>query len=239
MIPLFYDHPVALHPQVHGDLGLNLLNGFGFAGRTNAIPLAMSEFVLAAQSYPIAFTDEAQTRAVAVVGLRADENLFVDAQGRWLEGAYIPAYVRRYPFLLSEYGEAEGVELCVDAKVLSPSGLPIFQGDEPTDLALQALRCCQSVHLAEAATTPFLSALAACGLFEPRTANVQLPDGREVRLAGFQALDEARLSVLADDAFLVLRRQGWLEPVYAQIQSNQNWSRLGQMLSARSLEQAA
>ena len=66
-----------------------------------------------------------------------------------------------------------------------------------------------------------------------------MADGQEVRLAGFQALDEARLSALADDAFLVLRKQGWLEPIYAQIQSNQNWSRLGQMLSARSLEQAA
>jgi len=239
MIPLFYDHPVALHPQAHGELGLTLLPGYGFASRTNAIPLAMSEFVMAAQSYPIAFTDEARTRPVAVVGLRADENLFVDAQGHWLEGAYIPAYVRRYPFLLSEYGAGEGVELCVEARVLSQSGLPIFRGDEPTDLALQALRFCQSVHAAEAATTPFLSALAACGLFEPRTVSVQMQDGREVRLAGFQALDEARFSGLADDAFLVLRRQGWLEPVYAQIQSNLNWSRLGQMLSARNLEQAA
>jgi hypothetical protein len=239
MIPLFYDQPVALHPQAHGDLGLNLLPGYGFAARTNAIPLAMSEFVLAAQSYPIAFTDEPKTRAVAVVGLRADENLFVDARGHWLEGAYIPAYVRRYPFLLSEYGEGEGIELCVDARVLSPSGLPIFRSDEPTDLALQAFRFCQSVHASELATTPFLSALAACGLFEPRTASIQMADGQEVRLAGFQALDEARLSALADDAFLVLRKQGWLEPIYAQIQSNQNWSRLGQMLSARSLEQAA
>jgi hypothetical protein len=239
MIPLFYDHPVALHPQAHGELGLNLLSGYGFASRTNAIPLAMSEFVLAAQSYPIAFTDEARTRAVAVVGLRADENLFVDAQGHWLEGAYIPAYVRRYPFLLSEYGEGEGVELCVESRVLSPSGLPIFRGDEPTELALQAMRFCQSVHAAEAATTPFLSALAACGLFEPRIATIQIPNGDEVRLAGFQAIDEARLSSLADEAFLVLRRQGWLEPIYSQIQSNQNWSRLGQMLSARSLEQAA
>jgi hypothetical protein len=101
------------------------------------------------------------------------------------------------------------------------------------------MRFCQSVHAAEAATTPFLSALAACGLFEPRIATIQIPNGDEVRLAGFQAIDEARLSSLADEAFLVLRRQGWLEPIYSQIQSNQNWSRLGQMLSARSLEQAA
>lgn len=239
MLPLFYKHPVALHPEAHGDLGLGLLPGFGFASRTNAIPLAMSEFGPAAQSYPIAFTDEAQTRAVAVVGLRADENLFVDAQGRWLEGAYIPAYVRRYPFLLSEFGNGEGVELCVESAVLTPTGQPVFQGGEPTALALQALRFCQSVRAAEAATTPFLTALAACGLFEPRIATVQIPDGPEVRLAGFQTLDEARLANLADDAFLVLRRQGWLEPVYAQVQSNLNWSRLGQLLAARALEPAA
>lgn len=239
MLPLFYEHPVALNPGDHGDLGLNLLPGFGFAARTNAIPLAMNEFVLAAQSYPIAFTDETRTRAVAVVGLRADENLFVDAQGRWLEGAYIPAYVRRFPFILAEYGAGEGIQLCVESRVLSPSGLALFQGDEPTELALKALSFCQSVRAAEAATTPFLSGLAACGLFEPRIAKVQIPEGAEVHLAGFQSVNEARFADLADEAFLVLRKQGWLEAVYAQIQSNLNWSRLGQLLAARALEQAA
>lgn len=239
MLPLFYEHPVALNPEDHRDLGLNLLTGFGFAARTNAIPLAMNEFVLAAQSYPIAFTDEAQTRAVAVVGLRADENLFVDPDGRWLDGAYIPAYVRRFPFILAEYGDGSGVQLCIESRCLSPDGHALFHGDEPTELALKALNFCQSVRAAEAATTPFLSGLAACGLFEARTAKVQIPGGPEVNLAGFQSVNEARFAHLADEAFLVLRKQGWLEAVYAQVQSNLNWSRLGQLLSARTLEQAA
>ena len=54
---------------------------------------------MAAAYYPIVFSDESVPIA-AVVGLRNDSNLFVDSQGQWLADESLPAYVRRYPFIL-------------------------------------------------------------------------------------------------------------------------------------------
>ena len=233
MRPLFYQNPVALHPAAHGAAGLAEALDYGFARKTNAIPISLSESPIAALSYPIAFTTEGGARPVAVVGLRDDENLFVDTDGNWLQGAYVPAYVRRYPFILAEYGEGEGVQLCIenDPEVLVPEGgRPLFSDGEPSRLVRSAFDLCKSLRAADLATAPFVEALLACGVLEGRAATVKLPTGGDVTMAGFATIDEAKLRALPDEAFLLLRRQGWMSAVYAQIQSTLNWARLGDML---------
>ncbi len=236
MRPLFYENPVALHPQAHGQAGLLDHLNYGFAARTNAVPLTMSEFPMAALNYPIAFTIEGGVRPVAVLGLRDDENLFVDRAGDWTQGAYIPAYVRRYPFILSEYGEGEGVQLCIDdtPKVLvREGGQRLFQGEEPTPMLEKAFNFCRSVHAADLATSPFVEALIACGVLEARSAEVEMPDGGKINMAGFASIDEAKFRSLPDEVFLTLRRQGWITAIYAQLQSTLNWGRLGDLLVTR------
>lgn len=235
MRPLFYQNPIALHPAAHGAAGLAESLDFGFARKTNAIPISLSEIPLAALSYPIAFTTEGGARPVAVVGLRDDENLFVGADGAWLAGAYVPAYVRRYPFILAEYGEGEdlGVQLCIenDPQILvHGAGQPLFADGEPSRLVKSAFDFCKSVRAADLATAPFVEALVACGVLEGRAATIQLPTGGDLKMAGFATIDEARLRSLPDEAFLLLRRQGWMNAIYAQMHSTLNWAKLGDML---------
>lgn len=235
MRPLFYQNPIALHPAAHGASGLSDALDYGFARKTNAIPISLSEIPIAALSYPIAFTTEGGARPVAVVGLRNDENLFVDANGGWLPGAYVPAYVRRYPFILAEYGEGEdlGVQLCIEddpGVLVSQGGQPLFADGEPSRLVTSAFDFCKSLRAADLATAPFVEALVACGVLEGRAATVQLPTGSDLKMAGFATIDEARLRALPDEVFLLLRRQGWLSAIYAQMHSALNWTRLGDML---------
>jgi len=73
----------------------------------------------AARTYPIVFSAAAPTVPFAVVGLRENENLFVDATGNWRDDAYIPAYVRRYPFCLVETDQsaANGPERLIPEKL--------------------------------------------------------------------------------------------------------------------------
>lgn len=160
MRPLFYQNPVALHPNAHGAAGLVDELDYGFARKTNAIPISLSEIPLAALSYPIAFTIEGGARPVAIVGLRDDENLFVDRDGGWLAGAYVPAYVRRYPFILAEYGEGEdlGVQLCIEDHpeiLVHGAGQPLFADGEPSRLVKSAFDFCKSLRAADLATAPF------------------------------------------------------------------------------------
>ncbi|MDO8380305.1 SapC family protein [Phenylobacterium sp.] len=235
MRPLFYQNPVALHPAAHGAAGLADALDYGFARKTNAIPISLSEIPLAALSYPIAFTTEGGARPVAVVGLRDDENLFVDADGGWLAGAYVPAYVRRYPFILAEYGEGEelGVQLCIEDHpeiLVHGAGQPLFADGEPSRLVKSAFDFCKSLRAADLATAPFVEALVACGVLEGRAATVKLPTGGDLKMAGFATIDEARMRALPDEVFLLLRRQGWMSAIYAQMHSALNWGRLGDML---------
>ena len=235
MRPLFYQNPVALHPAAHGAAGLVDELDYGFARNTNAIPISLSEMPLAALSYPIAFTIEGGARPVAIVGLRDDENLFVDSDGGWLAGAYVPAYVRRFPFILAEYGEGEdiGVQLCIEDHpefLVHGAGQPLFTDGEPSRLVKSAFDFCKSLRAADLATAPFVEALVACGVLEGRAATVRLPTGGDLKMAGFATIDEARLRNLPDEAFLLLRRQGWMNAIYAQMHSALNWGRLADML---------
>src|SRR5512145_3456925 len=113
-LPLFYRRPAAVQSQIHLGLSVKRRVDFGFARGANAVPLAGSEFYAAQRHYPIVFTRDAPAAPLAIVGLRDGRNAYVDESGHWLAGAYIPAYVRRYPFLFAENPETKQLTLCID-----------------------------------------------------------------------------------------------------------------------------
>lgn len=235
MTPLFFRDPVPLDPARLGDRGLTSKGSYRFAAGTNAIPISLSEMSVAAVWYPVVFADEAGSRPLAIVGLRTDENLYVDDAGRWLGSAYVPAYVRCYPFILANSRDAPGPTLCVDdaSDLLRPGGRPLFRNGAPTNLVRNAFDFCQAFQTAEQGNGPFVEALAEHGLLTPRTAQATLHGGREVQLGGFQTIDEATFRALPDEVFLQFRRRGWLPAIYAQIASAMNWTRLADLLAAR------
>src|SRR5690606_12996331 len=111
-LPLFYEQPQAMQPGLHGKLSIVKQTGYAFAARANSVPLVSGEFATACRHFPIVFTDGQQPAPVAVLGLRGQENLFVDGDGQWRANTYIPAYIRRYPFIFLE--NADQFTLCVD-----------------------------------------------------------------------------------------------------------------------------
>ena len=123
-MPMFYTAPRPLDRARDGNMKLSRPTHFNFAAKTNAIPLLVDEFPMAAAYYPIVFADGPMPVPAAVVGLKNDTNLFLDKEGRWLNGAYLPAYVRRYPFILMDDPEQKQFVLCIDenSDMLSESG---------------------------------------------------------------------------------------------------------------------
>lgn len=235
VVPLFYRNPVALDPAVHGHLGLARALDYGFAREASVIPISLAEIAAAAVWYPIVFlAGETTPTPAVVVGLRDGENLFVDAEGRWRDGAYVPALVRRFPFVFAEYGGGEGVTLCVEAEVLaSDPARPLFVGDKPSGLMKGAMKFCTACLAAAKATDPFVAMLVERGLLAERTATVRTPDGRALALTGFLSIDELALRAVSDEGFLDLRRNGWLAAIYAQLNSALNWTRLGDLMAGR------
>ncbi len=109
---LFYQRPEVLHPQLHQALHLKREGNFGFAKATNAVAITSTEFVAAMRNYPIVFSIK-ESHPLVVLGLE-QENLFVDASGNWLDGRYVPAYIRRYPFVFIAHPDGKQFVLGID-----------------------------------------------------------------------------------------------------------------------------
>src|SRR5690348_16994855 len=103
-----------------------------FALQSNAIPISYTEFQPVCRDYPIVFTSadgKSGFSPVAVTGLAAGENLF-SAEGHWVPGVYVPAYVRRFPFCMARVNvnkvEQKDRLICIEKAHLADDGEAMF-----------------------------------------------------------------------------------------------------------------
>ena len=233
-MPLFYKKPVPLDNQAHADMGLRADFGFEFTKGVNAVPVNLIEMPQICHFYPIAFSPDDSATPVAILGLRNNENLYLKDDGGW-EEAYIPAYIRRYPFIFSEVADSEQLTLCVDQDdaILEKGGERQFFGadGQPTDLTNNALEFCKSYHGAAQQTVEFGKALIAHDLLVMREAQINVANNQKINFSGFKIIDEEKLAKLDDKAFLELRQKGFLPFIYAHLFSGSQWQRLSHMLN--------
>ncbi len=236
-MPLFYSNPVPLDAKKHQDTGLKKNFGLHFCSHVNAVPINMIEMPQVSHYYPIAFSPDANATPVALLGVRDTENLFVDASGQWAEDAYIPAYIRRYPFIFSEIAGTDQLTLCVDMndKVIdAKSDQKFFDADgKPSLLAQNALEFCKSYHAAAQQTLGFSKALAQSGLLVERQAEINIGNGKRLNFSGFRIVDEQKHAEMPEKDFLEWRKNGWLPFLYAHLFSGAQWGRLTRMLARR------
>lgn len=238
VVPLFYRRPVPLSGQAHARWRLKD-GDLAFAAGTNAVPLVIGEFALASRSYPIVFAAE-DAAPLALLGLGRD-NLFV-ADGRWSEGHYVPAYVRRYPFVFIQTENPQGFALAIDEdsdRIVreGEEGVALFHGDAATALTRQALEFCSLFTGEHRATQAFAAALRSQGLLTARNADATLPDGRKLALTGFQVMDAQMFAAMPEQVVVDWHRKGWLGLVNSHLASLERFadllSRQGQMEGSR------
>lgn len=236
---LFYEKPVPLNVDVHlkarmGSIGTDAR----FAAQTNSIPLAAVEFIDTAREYPIAFTGQegGAMFPIALVGVRHNENLFVNAENRW-DGRYIPAFVRRYPFVLAEKQGADDFNVYIDEAYPgfgADDGERLFTDNgEHTPILKQALEFLSTYQGEITRTRVFVERLQALNLLIPRVLEVVRSNEAPMVLQGFSVVDEQRLAGLSDGDLLSLAREGYLALIYAHLGSLGNVSRLSERLDAR------
>ncbi|MEC5218879.1 hypothetical protein RCH09_003854 [Actimicrobium sp. GrIS 1.19] len=229
---LFYEKPVIIDRNVHRDLRLKLQSsGFRYAAKTNSIPLAAVEFAMVCHEYPIVFIlDEGDGGVpVALTGLRDNENLSVRADGKW-DGVYIPAFVRRYPFVLQIDDSAEESRVLIDSAADgfgAPDGERLFAEDGAnTPLLNGMLDLLNEYRAFTSQTTVMVKHLRKLDLLIPRVVNATLNNGATISMDGFHVVDEARLNALADADLLELARTGHLSSIYAHLISLPNLQKL-------------
>lgn len=226
---LFYQRPVALNREAHRAFRIRRsVARYEFAAATNSLPLAAAEFSRAALEYPIVFAGSVAEQALpaALVGLRDAQNLFVDADGNWLDDAYVPAFARRYPFVLADTGAAAGTPytVCIDEAFdgIGPGtdGEALFdEQGEPARFLREALDFLRDYQQQLRATQAFVQELAARDLLVQRSLRMSTPAGEALRLDGFFVVDEQRLRQLDDVTTAAWLRNGTLGWIHAHLLS--------------------
>jgi hypothetical protein len=245
---LFYSRPEPLAPELHGKLGVKRMDGpFKFAKVGHAIPLTVGEFPVAAVTGPIIFVGD-EKLPLAVMGLNAGENMFVGDNGMFEPGVYIPAYVRRYPFVYANDDVNKQMVLCIDrgAEFIVEGGdMPFFENGQPSEYTKNCMEFCNNVETERQRTESFVQLLKDLDLFELKEATFQPPpaaDGSQApsqKIADYFGVSEDKLNKLPPEKYIELRDNGALAQIYAHLLSLVGWDRLISLALTRAQPQAA
>lgn len=235
---LIYDDLVSLNRDHHRQLKLAATpSQFAFARETNSVLIAASELPMAVLDFPCVFiATEGGHSLAALVGLRDRENLFVDSDGAWAPGSYLPAFFRRYPFVLAEAEGDPTFTVCLDRAhpgFNTEQGQALFDADGRETAWLEDVkRFLVNFRQEMTATREFASNLASLGLLEEGAITYVL-DGDKSTLRGFSTVNEGKLRALDAATLRDLSERGWLGLVYAHLLSVNQVQRLALRLDAR------
>jgi hypothetical protein len=244
---MFYKGPEPLSSERHGRLGVNRIDKpFKFLAGSNLVPVTVHEFAVAGLSYPIIFAG-ADKSPMAVMGARAGENVFVTPEGDVDPEAYLPAYVRRYPFALAAETGGERLVVCIDraAALFAEGGeIPLFNGDQQSQYTIDAIEFCKQFEGFREATQIFTRRITEFNLWETKAVTVTPPKddgtpGAPITIAEYFAISEAALATLPLEKVGVLRDEGWLGAIYAHLMSLLLWPKIMNRAFNIAISQAA
>lgn len=184
------------------------------------------EFRQVQRSYPIVFRRDPETdafSALALFGFTNGENLFLE-EGTW-DSPYRPIAQSIQPFLVGRpaNGQGEGqVHVDMDHPRISKDdeGIRVFDEDGSNTPYLDDIaQKLGFLHEGYEASTDFYDALKQYELIEPFTLNVDLVDGSQHSLVGFQTIHEEKLQALGAQELGDLHQRGHLMPIFMVLAS--------------------
>ena len=224
-LPLLYNDLQPLNSGQHGKLKMKRLITVPGIGQTHAIPVTVEEFTHAQRSFPIIFSAGDEPIPLALMGLNEGINTFIDSDGMPIgEPAYMPAYLRRYPFILARLKpDSDELSLCFDptsGAFGEDEGEALFDGDQPSELTKNILQFCEQFETAGLRTQAFMKDLKESGLLMEGEVSIQ-PDGVEQPFLyrGFRMVDEEKLRNLRGDELRKMNQSGMLPLIYAHLMS--------------------
>jgi len=236
---LFYRRVTALRPDLHGALKIGTPPDQSFTARTNSVPLAGVEFGEAGKEYPLVFARDGSGNfnAVVVLGLENAENLFLGEKADW-QAHYVPAFVRRYPFVLgSNYENPAQPLVCVDESCPwlghDVVGEPLFIANQPSSFMVQIVSFLTDYNAQAERTAYFCQKLADWNLLTESQAQATTADGKVHTLTDIWTVDEALLAQLDADKLQGLFKTGELAWIFFHLASLSNFRLLAERKSAR------
>ncbi|MDX1677326.1 SapC family protein [Arsukibacterium sp.] len=227
---------VPLNKQQHAKTKISNENAFSHIANEHMLPIVVHEFVVAGAEFPVVFVKDSQNdsfQPVVLLGLAANQNLIIE-EGKW-QALYVPRVARNYPLVLVQPDpDSDRLVVAVDessARVNENEGFPLFKddGSETDYLADRKKQMSDYVEYSQM-TRGFSAKLKSLGLIKEQVLTITV-DGEPRNINGIHMVDEKKLNELDNDAFLELRKSGFLTAIYAHLMSLQHTQKLVQKLA--------
>jgi hypothetical protein len=222
-LPIFYKELVPISQQQHGTFRYRQAESADFLKTEHAVPLTVEEFSMAQRFYPIIFSSGDNPVPLALMGMNEGVNTFIGDDGKLMGDVYVPAYIRRYPFLLARLApDSDELSLCVDnaAGVIGDykEGDMVFDGTEASEATKGILQFCEQFEQAGQRTGAFMGELKAMELLMEGEVSIQSdPETPPFIYRGFQMVNEEKLRELRGDQLRKMNQSGMLPLIYAHL----------------------
>ena len=239
---LIYESAVPVNPGRHTGVSVDATDSYAFSAGVNAVPLMAVEFPRASAEYAIVFTAEGDDVMPAVVlGIRNEQNLYLSSDAHW-KADYIPAFIRRYPFVFSSNTDGRTLTLCIDESHPGVNregrGGALFGADgKPTAYVEKVLEFLKEYQAHFERTKAFARRAKELGLLEPMQANVTTPKGEKMALNGFMVVSRDKLRNLPAETLAQLAKNDELELLYLHLASMRNFNEVKDRLIGTLAEQ--
>lgn len=224
---MIYERAVPVSSERHRDWSVKMGDDYSFARTVNSLPLVAAEFQAAAQEYPIVFAgDDSAVFPSVILGMRDGENNLIGEDGSWV-GTYVPAFLRRYPFVFARSEDKATFTLCLDEEYAGFNkdgvGERMFDAEgNRTQFLETMLRFTREYQALFERTQTFCQRLKEHDLLEPGQARFNLPGGEFAALSGFYTINRDKLKALPADVLSEMARTDELEMCYVHMQSLNN-----------------
>ena len=222
-LPLLYNGLEPLNSTRHANMKLKPNLKVTGASKLHAVPITIDEFVQAQRHFPIIFASGDQPVPLALMGLNEGVNTFINDDGMPIDAkVYIPAYLRRYPFMLARLApDSDELSLCFDPTVgalVEDEGEALFDGDQPSELTKSILSFCEAFESAGPRTQAMMEELTKSELLMEGEVTIQ-PEGAQQPFLyrGFRMVDEEKLRNLTGDKLRKLNQNGILPLIFAHL----------------------
>jgi hypothetical protein len=224
-LPLFYNDLMPLNSRDHAKWRSVPAESLKWLANFHAIPLTVEEFVSAHRDLPIVFSAGNDPVPLALMGLNEGVNTFVDENGKITDPFYMPAYIRRYPYLLAKLSEeAQELSLCFDptTELLGEhaEGDRLFDDEgKPTEAVQMALQFCEQFEQAGARSQAFIDELVKHDLLMDGEIAITQNDNPDVPYIyrGFRMVNEEKLRELDGETVRAWNANGMLPLIYAHL----------------------
>jgi len=237
---LIYETAVPVSSGRHAKCSVEAGAGFAFTRKVNSVPLMAVEFPQATPEYAVVFAQSGDDVVpVVILGARQNENLYLADDDAW-RAKYVPAFIRRYPFVFSPSEDGKTFTLCVDEAFQGLNylgrGQALFTEDgKPTPYVDNVLKFLQEYRAQFLRTQAFCKKIKELDLLEPMQAQFTLGSGEKMSLGGFQVVDRKRLKALSGETLQQLAANDELELIYLHLQSMRNFTEVKDRLMQRTI----